>query len=304
VSRRNDVLDSPETLAGYVPRPGDVFVSTYPKSGTNWMLQVVLQLVHGGAAEFGHVHEVVPWPDAGLMPGGGTRHFAVPLEAVPVGNGSPAPGRVIKTHLHAKRLPLDGPARHVVVLRDPKDVFVSCWHFVRDSFLGPAMPSVSSWLELYLEGKTIGGSWTRHTIGFWRARARGHVKVVSFKEMKRDLPGVVRDVAGFLGVPAGEDVVARTCERSSFEAMRRVKERFGMGRRIAWRREGAMIRRGAQGGSSELLTPEQQRAIDDRFRGTLAEHAPDLSYEDFADPALGASRRPRAAPRASGFEKR
>jgi hypothetical protein len=67
--------------------------------------------------------------------------------------------------------------------------------------------------------------------------------------------------------------------------MRKVKERFGMGRRIAWRREGAMIRRGAQGGSAELLSPAQQRAIDDRFRGALAEHVPDLRYEDFADPA-------------------
>ena len=69
VSRRNRALAAQDVLAGYVPRREDVFVATYPKSGTNWMLQVVLQLAHGGAAEFDHVHDVVPWPDAALMPG-------------------------------------------------------------------------------------------------------------------------------------------------------------------------------------------------------------------------------------------
>ena len=44
--------------------------------------------------------------------------------------------------------------------------------------------------------------------------------------------------------------------------------------------------RRAQGGSSELLSPEQQREMDAYFLGELKRLGSDLPYEEFADVTL------------------
>jgi hypothetical protein len=103
--------------------------------------------------------------------------------------------------------------------------------------------------------------------------------------MRRDLPGTVRTVAGFLGVRASDDVIARVCERSSFDYMKKNDSQFRTWALVPWSREGPMIRKGSQGGSSELLTPAQQRRIDDHFRNELKRLGSDFPYEEFCDVA-------------------
>ena len=39
---------------------------TYAKSGTNWVMQIVWQLIHHCEKDFDHIHSVAPWPDAVL----------------------------------------------------------------------------------------------------------------------------------------------------------------------------------------------------------------------------------------------
>ena len=54
----------PMVFRGYEPTSADVFVCTVSKSGTNWMMQVVVQIADRGRADFDEIHEVVPWPEA------------------------------------------------------------------------------------------------------------------------------------------------------------------------------------------------------------------------------------------------
>src|SRR5262245_12772050 len=72
----------------YTPTGHDVFVATYVKSGTNWMMQIAHQLVNHGRGKFEHIHCVVPWPDTKMM-GGGMRGYAVPIEDDSIWKASP-----------------------------------------------------------------------------------------------------------------------------------------------------------------------------------------------------------------------
>lgn len=270
---------------GYVPSSHDVFVATFVKSGTNWMMQIVHQLAFRGEGEFNHVHDVVTWPDTKLM--GPMSGYAIPLEDPAVWMASPEQKRVIKSHFSWELLPYSEDARYIMVIRDPKDVFVSSYFFfLKNGPMGPVAPSVETWLNLFLSDDFfINGSWAANTAGYWAQRHRKNVLICSFKAMRRDLPGTVRKVSAFLDVNASDEVIARVCERSSFDYMKRIDNKFRVWKMVPWGREGPMMRKGAQGGSSELLSPEQQRRVDDYFRNELKRLGSDFPYEEFCDVA-------------------
>ena len=281
-ARRLTRFKEQNPLRDYVPGKQDVFVATYAKSGTNWMMQIAHQLIWHGAGEFDHIHSVVPWPDTQMM--GPFRRYAVPLEDARDWETSPERKRVIKTHFDWELIPYSQDARYIMVLRDPKDIFVSSYFFVRDGVLGAAMPSVDTWYNLFLkEGSLIGGSWAANTAGYWAQRHRPNVLIVSFKSMKRDLKGAVRKVAQFLDIKAPEALIDLVAGKSSFEYMKGIDHKFRMGKIIPWRPEGAMIRKGAQGGSAELLTRERQKELDAHCMAELKRLGSDFPYEEFCD---------------------
>ena len=271
---------------GYVPGPQDVFVMTYAKSGTNWMMQIVHQLIHHGKGEFDHIHNLVPWPDAKLINPMMTE-YAIPLDQATHWQTAPERKRVIKTHFNWELLPYSEEARYISVIRDPKDVFVSAYFFIKDSGMGPAMPTVETMYRLFLADKFfLGGSWPMNAAGYWAQRHRPNVLVVSYASMKRDLEGVVRRVAGFLDIRVPDEIIREVCGRASFQYMKGIDHKFGTGRMIPWRAPSAMIRKGRQGDSGELLTPAQQRAIDAHCMAELKRLGSDLPYAEFCDPAL------------------
>jgi hypothetical protein len=65
--------------------------------------------------------------------------------------------------------------------------------------------------------------------------------------------------------------------------MKSIDHKFNMGKLIPWREAGAMIRKGRQSGSAELLTPAQQREIDAHFQAELRELGSDFPYAEFCE---------------------
>ena len=255
---------------------------TYAKSGTNWMMQIAHQLIYHGQGDYDHLHDLVPWPDTMAMPF--VKKYAIPIEEATHWQQSPERLRVIKTHFDWDMLPHSDQAKYIAVIRDPKDIFVSNYHFIRDGVYGPAMPTVDTWFELFLSPKfPLGGSWAVNTAGYWAERKRPNVLIASFKEMKRDLRGTVLKVADFLNIHVSDVVIDEVCRRSSFEYMKAIDQKFAMGKMVAWREPGVMIRAGKQGGSSEMLSAEQQRQIDQYFMAELKRLGSDFPYDEFCD---------------------
>jgi hypothetical protein len=277
---------------GYLPGPQDVFVMTYAKSGTNWMMQIVYQLIHHGEGEFDHIHDIVPWPDAKLVGGPLMGDYAIPLDQATEWQTAPERKRIIKTHFNWELLPYSEDARYISVIRDPKDVFVSSYFFIKNSGMGAAMPTVDTMYRLFLAGKhLLGASWPENAAGYWAQRHRPNVLVVSFASMKRDLEGTVRRVAAFLDIHVPDEVIQAVCGRASFEYMKLIDHKFGTVRPIPWRAPSTMMRKGKQGDSGELLTPGRQRELDAHFMAELKRLGSDLPYEEFCGlPAAAAAK--------------
>ena len=260
----------------YRPSAHDVFACSHFKSGTNWTMQIALQIAHRGRATYEHIHDEVAWPDGPI----GRLQTAVPVEDARTWQLSPTGLRIIKTHKPFDEVPYSPDARYICVVRDPKDVFVSSYHFVRCTAMGPAMPAVSVWLDHFLSPDFAFGNWAHHVASCWQVRSRRNVLFLTYEEMKADLPETVRRIAAFMGVELSADEFASVVRQSSFEFMKAINHKFAPGMIVPWAAsERTMIRRGTSGGSAELLTPAQQRRIDDHFRDDLAARNCDFPYE-------------------------
>ena len=269
--RRNPIRD----FSDYRPTPHDVFACAYFKSGTNWLMQIALQVTHRGAAEFEHVHDLVPWPDSP------DPKYAVPIEDERAWKSSPTGLRVIKTHQQFDKIPYSEEAHYICVVRDPKDVCVSSYQFARAEGMGPMTPSVETWVNYFLAPAFAFYPWPQFVDACWRARDRPNVLFLTYEEMKKDLPGAVRKIAALLGVELTGDEMQAVVRKSSFEYMKGIEQKFETGMMVPWAKpRGAMIRRGRHRGSDELLTPEQQQRIDDHCRAELKRLGCDFPYDE------------------------
>jgi hypothetical protein len=263
----------------YVPAAHDVLVCSYYKSGTNWTMQIAVQIAHRGAAEFEHIHDLVAWPDTGRM------KLAVPLDDDGPQRSAPTGLRIVKTHMALDALPYSPAARYLCVVRDPKDVFVSGYHFTHAMIMGPLMPTVAAWLDAYLSPDTPLGSWARHVASGWRLRERDNVRFLTYESMRADLPAAVDKIAAFMGVALTPVERAAVIERSTFDHMKTIGHKFDSPGAPWGKSAGAMMRRGKSGGSAELLSPEQQRRIDEYWRAELAKLDCDFPYDESFAPA-------------------
>ena len=287
-ARRRQTGLAQNPLSTYTPTSHDVFVAAHVKSGTNWMMQIAHQLAFHGDGEYDHIHSVVAWPDTALM--GPMRNYAISVEDPSVWMASPEQKRVIKTHFDFDWLPYSKDARYIIVIRDPKDVFVSSYFFfVKNGFLKCTRLRSNTWFEIFLSsGFGPWTSWPVNTAGYWAQRHRPNVLIVPFKSMKQDLRGTVRKVAAFMDVRACDDVIDRVYEKSTFDYMKQIDDKFRAWDLVPWVSTAApMMRKGTEGASSELLTPEQQRRMDQHFMSELRRLGSDFPYEDFCDISPG-----------------
>jgi hypothetical protein len=272
----------PAVFRDYTPDAHDVFVSTFAKSGTNWMMQLSHQIVFHGEGEYEHIHDVIPWPD---MQGKMQQKTLLSLDDKLVQQASPENLRVIKTHLPAFHVPYDEKAHYLVVVRDPKEVFVSSYYFGMSSF-GPLMPTVEVWFDLFLTDYFplgFGGSWAEHTASYWALKNKPGVLILSFTEMKKDLPDAAQQVTDCLGLSLSASEMEQVIEKSSFPYMSNLEHKFVPVPKgtLPWGEGFKMMREGKIGNSGELISLEQQMRIDEYCQNELKRLGSDFPYGDF-----------------------
>jgi Sulfotransferase domain len=279
-----------KVFGGYRPTAHDVFVSTFAKSGTNWMMQIAHQIAFRGDGEYENIHDVVSWPDMDVRR---KRKMSIALDDTRIQQSSPTGLRIIKTHLSAHHVPFSKEARYLIVVRDPKEVFVSSYYFAKGP-AGPLMPSPELWFDLFVSGRfplDFGNTWAEHTASYWALRNEPNVLVLTFREMKRDLAAAVGRVADVMGVSLTEAEMSRVIEKSSFSYMKGINDRFEPMKpgTLPWSKGFTMMRRGEAGASHEMLSQRQQRLIDERFRQELADLGSDFPYSELFGTAVTSS---------------
>jgi hypothetical protein len=244
-------------VQGFRPRPTDVIISPFGKSGTTWLQQAFHTLRTGGDMDFDDISRVVPWIETSKVLG-------LDLDA-----DQRAEPRGFKSHLPYDLVPKG--CRYVVSLREPKDVLVSMYHFMSGWFMEAGAVPIDDFAQTWLGPPRPGGDYWRHLTSWWAERDNPDVLLVSYEHMNADPEGNVRRLAAFCGLPLGDALLARTLEHTALPFMLQHKDRFDdlLMRQASEVRcnlppgsDSAKVRKGRVGDHRSELSPEVCAGLD------------------------------------------
>ncbi|MGD8415665.1 MAG: sulfotransferase domain-containing protein [Pseudomonadales bacterium] len=209
-------------------RDDDIVISTYAKSGTTWMQQIIAQMLFGGDPSL-EVSEMSPWLDLRVPP------KAVKLPLVEAQTHR----RFLKTHLPVDALVFSPKAKYIYVGRDGRDVVWSAYnHHVNANAswyaalndtpgrvgppIGPPPADIRQYWREWLDQN--GYPWWpfwENVRSWWEIRNLPNVLMVHFESLKRDMEGEMRRIADFLDIDVPADRWAPILEYCSFDWMKR-----------------------------------------------------------------------------------
>ena len=194
----------------YVVKDGDVFVATYPRSGTTWTEQMVHLLVNKGEQGEQRLTDAVPWLETLPHRPNGMLEF---LKTLPQ-------RRLFTSHLPYPLMPplRNTTAKIIYVARNPKDVAISTY-FHNQSKLGYE----GTWEEHFqefLNGDVGFGPYFDHVLPWWQASQKDeHILFMKYEDMKHDHAGSVARLASHLDLEVDSQLINMVVTLSSFQSM-------------------------------------------------------------------------------------
>jgi hypothetical protein len=258
----------------YRPRPDDIFIVSYPKSGTTLMQMICYQLKTDGSIDIPHIGYISPWFESELV-----RTFPQIIEATT----SP---RIFKSHLrYGEKLPRG--VRYIYLVRNPGDVAVSSYH--HHCMTAGVLYSRERYLQQFFSDQSPFGSWFKHVASWWPHRHDENVLFLRYEDVIGDLQAAVRKVALFCDFPLDETQMPRILERCSLAFMKQHGDKFDPRIRRFSSRLAEFIREGRAGTGAEALGAEQKKRLErkvDELVRDLGCSAGDADYLYGRDRAL------------------
>ncbi|CAN7938055.1 unnamed protein product [Ixodes hexagonus] len=176
------------SVPNFEPQDGDIIQVTFPRSGTNWVQQI-LQLI--------------------LYKGQSARTFNEFLDRAPVielhALKATQPPRLIRTHFPMTKIQVSPKAKYIYVARNPWDCCVSCFHMVQEV---PAYQyqdgTFDEFLDAFLDGQFGSGDYFDHVISGYSRRNDPNVFFLTYEELQRNKADLILKLAYFLGNDHGE----------------------------------------------------------------------------------------------------
>jgi hypothetical protein len=240
-------------------RPADVFLGSYPRSGTTWSRFVLLEILTGHEGGFDEVN--------GILHGVG--NHATGASVLPGG------GRLVATHEQYRKQ----YHRAVYLVRDVRDVILS--EFAYTTALEFFKGDLDAFISQFLRKKVNPfGPWQKHVTSWLDSpiASTPNLLTVHYQDLRKSpLEGFTR-IAKFLGVESDPALIQRAIEHNTIDKMKK-KEQVAPQRASV---KGRFVRSGEVQGWRAKMTPEQVEFIAEHAGSVLQRLGYPLSSETVA----------------------
>ena len=252
-------------LRGYMPNPiidNDIFLVSYPKSGNTWVRFLIANAIRGHysikrTVNFFNIVEAIPDVQVNkrlslLGPFG--------LTELP---------RIIKSHS-----PYNPYYRRVIfIARDPRDVLVSHYHYLRSFKVIPPEWSFSKFIKNPRYGPL---AWVKYTDDWlqYTSRSQGkNIQLFLYEDFLKEPHAQLSRIMELFGLDIADDVLDKAIQLSSADYMRTL-DKSTRSTVILKNQETPFVRK-AKAGEGKKLSQEDREYIEDVTR----ESARALGYQ-------------------------
>ncbi|KAK9411520.1 Sult3a1: Sulfotransferase, partial [Crotalus adamanteus] len=159
----------------------------------------------------------------------------------------------------------------IYVLRNPKDVLVSTYHFSKITLVRETPKDFDTFLEWFLAGRVSSSLWLDHVEGWHTHKDDFNILFLSYEEMKKDLRRSVLKICSFLGKKLTAKEVDDVVDKATFDNMKvdsRANYTF-MPSDIVDCSKGDFHRKGTVGDWKSTMTVAQNEKFDRVFKDRI-----------------------------------
>ncbi len=236
--------------------PDDVFLVTYPKSGTMWLAEIVRCIAQPkDSGKANHIGGTVPMFDF-------ANHEQLETLLSP---------RYMSTHLPFALVPRSSEhtVKYIYLARNPKDVAVSFFHFMCSA---PVFDFDGTWeefLQYFIKGNLpAGGSYFDHILEWWSHKDDENVLFLKYEDLKKDLKSQVKIIAEFLGFKLSDEEAQAVAEKCTFQAMKS-NPNLEVNKFSKVIKKGSHLRKGVVGDWKNHFSNEQLKEFNKLYQSRL-----------------------------------
>jgi len=258
-------------------RPSDIWIVSFPKTGTTWTQEMTWMLVNDVDIEKGKVQlmerspflevgsimagrdmktmKLYPWVNENTKDLDKLNDYAKINDDISVAEKMVDGRRVIKCHMPIEFLPpkVLETCKVLYVCRNVKDCCVSYFNHNVNITPHDFQGDFNDFATLFKEDLTMYGSYWHHLLGGWKLRNHKNLKFIWFEDMKKDQRGVIESLCDFLEHPLSEEQVSRLVSHLHIDNMKH-NPHVALPKNIS---RAAFIRKGAVGDSKNYFKAEK-----------------------------------------------
>ncbi|KAM9350541.1 cytosolic sulfotransferase 2-like [Symphorus nematophorus] len=265
VSMTKYFTDNWDNIQNFKARPDDILIVTYPKAGTTW-ISYILDLLYFG--------KTCPEREMSIPLNKRVPFLEISKPSLPTGTAMadqlPTTPRIMKTHLQVPFIPKsfwEQNCRIVYVGRNAKDNAVSYFHFGRMNNSQPEPGDWNTFLQNFMKGKVVFGSWYDHVKGWWEKK-QTHPKLhyMFYEDLIEDSGREIDRLCSFLGVSPSAEEKERIATATKFDNMKQNKMTNYSNVQVMNQKVSPFLRKGKVGDWKNHFTVAQNEVFDEDYR--------------------------------------